>query len=178
MHDFRSTDAQADACWSGKGQDSLGIVLDIIVPYTIMSRTDKPFWLEVLRLTKGVSPPGTKNARHLPAYILLFLARDGGLHGGAINSLIKALWPRNWYRASFDPGAVYRTLKSLEEAGAVSSEWQTSDSGSPRRIYEITEDGWKMLFQWEDDIDLRRKNLQFFLDEFAMIKSKNDDKTL
>lgn len=128
-----------------------------------------------MRMTKGVFPPGTRNARLLPAYILLFLARDGSLHGGAINSLFKSLWPPDWYRASFDSGAVYRTLKSLEEAGAVSSEWQIGDSGSPRRIYHITKDGLNLLLQWKEDIILRRKNLQFFLDEFTTIEPQQGD---
>jgi len=115
---------------------------------------------------ENAPPAGSrKKNRHLPAFVLLFLARDGELHGGAINEKFKAIWPPGW---SFDPGAVYRTLRVLEQSGAVSSYWKF-DSGPPQRIYRLTDEGWRELEQWEKDIAPRVKNLQYFLAEYARL---------
>lgn len=43
--------------------------------------------------------------------------------------------------ASVDLAGVYRALKRMERDGAVTSEWENSGLGPPRRVYELTPDG-------------------------------------
>lgn len=114
--------------------------------------------------------PGGKRHRHLPAFILLFLARDDELYGAAINERLKSIWAQNW---CFDPGAVYRTLRELEAEGAVRSYWETSDSSRPKHIYHLTETGRQQLARWREDIAARLKNLQYFLAEYDRLPREN-----
>ena len=47
-----------------------------------------------------------------------------------------------------DPTGMYRTLKKMEEAGLLKSEWDTENSPQPRRIYSITDEGRECLKAW------------------------------
>lgn len=99
-----------------------------------------------------------KEYRHLPAFILLVLT-EGPVHGGAVHTSLSKLLPD--YNA--DSGAVYRTLKELEKNLEIDSSWDTSASGPPRKIYRLTETGWKKLDFWKEDIEKRLKYLNIFL---------------
>ena len=44
-----------------------------------------------------------------------------------------------------DPGGLYRTLRTMENEGHVSSRWKPSDRGPARRRYAITSDGEALL---------------------------------
>jgi len=46
-------------------------------------------------------------------------------------------------------GALYPVLRSLEGNGLLSSNVEPSVSGPPRRYYKITEDGRKILVDWQ-----------------------------
>jgi len=46
-------------------------------------------------------------------------------------------------------GPVYRTLREMEAAGLVQSEWNTASSGGPaRRVYRLTRAGHQNLADW------------------------------
>ena len=47
-----------------------------------------------------------------------------------------------------DVGNLYRVLRSLEEQGLVSSEWDESVPGPAKRTYELTEAGREALERW------------------------------
>ena len=47
-----------------------------------------------------------------------------------------------------DPGSVYRSLRSLEEASMVSSSWETGTGGPARRTYKVTPAGRELLKSW------------------------------
>jgi poly-beta-hydroxybutyrate-responsive repressor len=64
-----------------------------------------------------------------------------------------------------DPGAVYRTLRHLEEVGLVKSEWDTSGSGPAKRLYTLTEPGKKHLQLWADSLRDRRNALNDFIEK-------------
>ena len=49
-----------------------------------------------------------------------------------------------------DLGNLYRLLRSLEEEGIVSSDWDESVSGPAKRIYRLTPAGEGLLDQWAD----------------------------
>ncbi|MDI9259586.1 PadR family transcriptional regulator [Alicyclobacillus sendaiensis] len=103
-----------------------------------------------------------KQNRHLPAFLLLLLL-DGEAHGGTLWSKLKSLLPDQW---NIDSGAVYRTLRDLEERGSVSSQWMTEESGPAKRVYAITQKGLEELYEWRKDILLRKQSLEIFLSRF------------
>lgn len=51
---------------------------------------------------------------------------------------------------SLDPGTMYRTLRRLEDEGAVSSTWAEGEFGPQRREYTITDRGVTLLICWAD----------------------------
>jgi DNA-binding PadR family transcriptional regulator len=50
--------------------------------------------------------------------------------------------------ANIDAGAVYRRLRNLEEQGLVVSNWEPSESGPAKRVYELTPAGLEQLQDW------------------------------
>ncbi|BDU70208.1 PadR family transcriptional regulator [Geothrix oryzae] len=106
-------------------------------------------------------PASSRQSRHLPAFILLALA-EGPLHGHAIRSELQETLPG--YKA--DPGATYRTLQALEEAGDVTFHWDTNSRGPARKVYTLAPSGWDRLEQWKADIETRLTFLQAFLDRY------------
>jgi DNA-binding PadR family transcriptional regulator len=64
-----------------------------------------------------------------------------------------------------DPGMLYRTLRQLEELGAVRSAWDTSGRGPARRVYELTAIGRDQLEIWVADVRASRFQLDQFLSE-------------
>lgn len=50
--------------------------------------------------------------------------------------------------SEIDAAVVYRTLRTLEGAGCVTSEWQPGAGGPHRRMYEITDVGREHLQDW------------------------------
>ncbi len=50
--------------------------------------------------------------------------------------------------SEIDVAVVYRTLRSLEEAGCVTSVWKPGAGGPQRRLYEITPLGRSQLQDW------------------------------
>ncbi|UOF91507.1 helix-turn-helix transcriptional regulator [Fodinisporobacter ferrooxydans] len=108
-----------------------------------------------------------KQNRHLPAFLLLFLA-EGDAHGGALWNRISDMMPLQW---EIDSGAVYRVLRDLEERGSLTSYWNTEDTGPAKRIYHITEEGLQELILWYEDICLRKRNLEYFIRQFESLKN-------
>lgn len=47
-----------------------------------------------------------------------------------------------------EPGALYRTLRRLEESGLVVSTWDVSGGGPARRMYDLTATGEEHLSEW------------------------------
>jgi poly-beta-hydroxybutyrate-responsive repressor len=75
------------------------------------------------------------------------------LHQGANHGyeLVSALGP--FGLGDIASGPVYRTLRELETAGLVQSEWDTQSSAGPaRRVYRLTEAGHRHLADWVDSL--------------------------
>ena len=102
-----------------------------------------------------------RQSRHLPAFLLLVLS-EGPLHGHAIRTVLLERF--HGYKA--DPGATYRTLQMLEEAGDVAFHWDTHSRGPARKVYTLTPVGWDHLAAWKVDIENRLSVLQTFLELF------------
>jgi DNA-binding PadR family transcriptional regulator len=47
-----------------------------------------------------------------------------------------------------DMSGIYRMLKLLETRGMVTSDWDISEGGRPKRIFAITDDGRQCLENW------------------------------
>ncbi len=102
--------------------------------------------------------------RHTPAFILIFLAREN-LYGGALLNKMESQLPS--YNA--DSAAVYRSLQELEKEGAVKAYWETDISGPARKWYKITEEGFERLAVLKEDIEMRMRNFEYFLNSYEKI---------
>jgi len=102
--------------------------------------------------------------------ILLTLAEQKELHGYKIIQRIAetALFKRN----KPDPTGVYRHLKAMESRGLVISSLDTADSGPAKRIYKITENGFKCLCTWILTLDDYINTIETFLMEAKSIIGK------
>lgn len=76
---------------------------------------------------------------------ILTALMDGPLHGF---SILKKLNADGLLPGDPDPTGLYRTLKKMEAAGLLSSDWEMGENRKPRRIYEITGDGRDCLGTW------------------------------
>ena len=77
-------------------------------------------------------------------FVLVLLA-GGAAHG---YSIITQLDDIGITGTSVDVGQVYRTLRELEVAGHVTSQWSDDPSGPRRREYRLTDSGYSELDGW------------------------------
>ena len=61
-----------------------------------------------------------------------------------------------------DATGIYRTLKRLEESGFVTSEWDTPEEGSAKRMFTLTDKGRSCLRRWIDSLACYQLTLQEF----------------
>jgi DNA-binding PadR family transcriptional regulator len=100
--------------------------------------------------------------RFVEPVALLLLQTKGKTHGydlaGALNEYALS-------DSLVEPGALYRTLRRLEEHGYVVSTWEVSGAGPARRIYELTPAGTVHLQEWAEVLDRLSQSLgRFVLD--------------
>ena len=108
---------------------------------------------------RGRGPFAGGGIRRFLEPCLLLLLRRGASHG---YELIGALEP--FGLGDVAPGPVYRTLREMEAAGLVQSEWDTRSSGGPaRRMYRLTEAGQRYLAEWVEHLRETNQMLQHFL---------------
>jgi len=108
-----------------------------------------------------------KYGRHIPAFVLLFLAQEPA-YGSVLLNRMSEQMPHN--RA--DSAAIYRALQELEKVNAVESFWDTSEPGPAKKWYKITDMGVKKLAGYKKDIEMRKKNMEFFLDAYEKLPVK------
>jgi DNA-binding PadR family transcriptional regulator len=77
--------------------------------------------------------------------ILLLLAEGGRKHGYQLLEEANELVVTD---GEIDTGIIYRTLRTLEANGMVTSEWGPGTKGPSRRLYEITDHGRSHLEDW------------------------------
>ena len=83
--------------------------------------------------------------RFVEPVILLLLLQKGEAHGYELaNDLPKYALTD----AEVEAAALYRTLRTLEQNGNVTSRWDTSSNGPARRVYRLTEEGEDHLREW------------------------------
>lgn len=74
---------------------------------------------------------------------LLLLLSEEAAHGYDLLEQLPELGVRHT-----DPGGLYRTLRSMEQEGLVTSWWEPSATGPARRTYAVTEEGHDWLHAW------------------------------
>lgn len=119
----------------------------------------------------SLRPKNRQPPRHTPGYILLLLAKHGDLYGSAISNLMKEELPF----CLVDGATIYRTMSALEKDGSVESYWETDTPGPAKKWYKITKKGMELLSDFEKDIEMRKKNFEFFLKEYREVKKKKPD---
>lgn len=100
----------------------------------------------------------TRIERFVEPCILLLLAEQNR-HG---YSLRDELVQRELIE-DVDFGHLYRTLRRMEEAGLVSSEWAEEGPGPLKRVYRITPTGRKLLQAWAASLRQTKQLLDKFL---------------
>jgi len=105
--------------------------------------------------------------RHLPAFILLFLAKES-THGSMLLNKMNESLPN----IKADGPAIYRALNELEKSDAVEAYWDTTNPGAARKCYTITEKGHELLKEFKNDIEGKKRNLEYFLSEFDKLDFK------
>ena len=78
---------------------------------------------------------------HLDMIVLAALSR-GPAHGYAV---IQEIHRRSGGAFELPEGTIYPALHRLEQAGLLSSQWTTADSGRQRRVYALTKRGTRTL---------------------------------
>ncbi len=109
----------------------------------------------------------TRIERFVEPCILLLLAEQNR-HG---YSLRDELMQREWIQ-DVDFGYLYRTLRRMEEADLVSSEWAEEGPGPLKRVYRITPAGRKLLNDWAESLRQTRSLLDKFLRAYDRSKSE------
>jgi len=92
---------------------------------------------------------------------VLLLLREGPAYG---YDLLERLRPLGFVRD--DPGRLYRTLRSLEQAGLVRSAWEPSEAGPDRRVYVLTSAGVEELHVEAKSVLRAREKLGLFLSRY------------
>ena len=106
-----------------------------------------------------------KPGRHAPAFVLLELAK-GPNYGLQILNQLK----ENLAVCRLDSAAIYRALNLLEENGLIESHSETQENGVAKHFYTITESGKKELENFYMDIQLRMKNLEYFMTSYESME--------
>lgn len=62
-----------------------------------------------------------------------------------------------------DASGIYKVLKSMEEEGLISSQWQLGETGPAKRSYALTKDGIGCLKKWAETLERYRKQIDGLL---------------
>jgi poly-beta-hydroxybutyrate-responsive repressor len=90
---------------------------------------------------------------------LLLALRAGRSHGYELaDRLAEAIGVE-----SVDYGNLYRLLRSLEQEGIVSSEWDDQSEGHSKREYELTASGEALLEAWVESLRQADDRIAAFL---------------
>ncbi len=112
----------------------------------------------------GLPPKGTPK-NYLMAWLLVMLA-EKSLHGYEITRELNEK-----FEVITDAGTVYRALRQLERDGCISSWWNPTEQGPPRRLYALTPNGTAALRRWSEALEQYRSNLETF---FALYQRRNE----
>ena len=81
---------------------------------------------------------------------MLAILAKGSLHGYELAKKIGEI--PHFLDEAPDVSGIYRILKALEARGIVTSDWNISQGGRPKRLFTITDDGRQCLEHWNDTL--------------------------
>ncbi len=109
-------------------------------------------------------PCSGKNMSNLAApWILLTLYHHQGLHGYAIEKIIKGHIEE--FSMGLNITGLYRHLNMLEQRGVLLSKWDTRRKGPARRCYYLTESGEECLWRWLNTLSTQVMLIGRFFDQ-------------
>ncbi|MDR3316016.1 MAG: helix-turn-helix transcriptional regulator [Coriobacteriales bacterium] len=85
-----------------------------------------------------------------PTILTILAASDEPLHGYVI--VQRAASSPMFGGTKPDATGVYRTLKQMDAAGLVTSEWETPKAGPAKRAFTLTDAGREALRRWIDSL--------------------------
>jgi len=106
----------------------------------------------------------SRRGRWVEPFVLLLVAQ-GPTYG---YKLIGELDELGVAPEGIDPGMVYRTLRTMDADGLVTTAWGL-EGDQPRREYRLTEDGACALEDWLDVMNERRRLIDHFIQHGAAI---------
>ena len=92
---------------------------------------------------------------------MLAILTEGPLHGYELARKIGEI--PHFLDDAPDVSGVYRMLKTLEVRGMVTSDWDISQGGRPKRLFTITSDGKQCLKHWNDTLRNYHKTIGLLL---------------
>lgn len=120
---------------------------------------------------RGRRRGGGRGLRRLLEPVLLLQLHRGASHGyGLLDGLEEFALER------LDASVVYRVLREMELAGWVDSTWdELQTQGPPRRVYQLTEEGERVLEQWTRDLEDWRLRIDRFLGAYRKRATEGGD---
>ncbi|CAN5768620.1 MAG: PadR family transcriptional regulator [Actinomycetota bacterium] len=110
-------------------------------------------------------PEGEGLSRSYVRPCLLLLLAEGPSHGYELLEQVRQAGVRN-----ADAGGLYRSLRSMEQSGLVSSWWEPSQAGPARRSYLLTEEGREVLRGSLDAVREVHRLLGDVLDRYDLLQ--------
>lgn len=100
---------------------------------------------------------------------LLAIAEVGELSGYAVAARVQNLSLSR--ESGVDHSGVYRTLRKIEAMGLVASSWEPGEKGHARRVYTLTESGWRCLDTWAITLRGHADAIEDFLREYGAVRA-------
>ena len=102
--------------------------------------------------------------RGIKRLIILKIISDGAVHGSEIQKLLAKK-----YDLDVPKPVVYTILRKMEEDGLIASTWETPESGPVKRMYTITDEGYKWMISTIGDLKKMSRIVDELLEEFSSI---------
>jgi PadR family transcriptional regulator, regulatory protein PadR len=85
--------------------------------------------------------------------VILVLLQEENSHGYEVMQRLQ----EEFGFEQISPGAVYRTLRQMENLGFCKTEWEPIEGGHARRMYSITDEGEAFLEAWVEACEQYRR---------------------
>ena len=102
---------------------------------------------------------------------MLLLVAEGPTYG---YKLIGELDELNVAPEGIDPGMVYRTLRTMDADGLVTTEWGLGGD-QPRREYRLTDEGACALEDWLEVMNERKRLIEYFIERGSALTQEQGE---